>query len=76
MYQTRCIKKINDKTTQDFFFPFQILLFENDNAVVSGITGILDMENCSMAHFLQMTPSTSKKMTVFMQVLRPELFFH
>ncbi|CAH0749105.1 unnamed protein product [Diatraea saccharalis] len=49
----------------------KIILYENDNAVVAGIRGIMDLENCTMAHFLQMSPTMAKKMTVYMQDAAP-----
>ncbi|XP_013200524.2 uncharacterized protein LOC106143093 [Amyelois transitella] len=49
----------------------KIVLYENDNASVAGIRGVMDMEGTSMAHFMQMTPMLMKKMTVFSQDAMP-----
>lgn len=46
----------------------QILYMEDDDAVVSGVTAIIDLEGVTMGHFLQMTPLQMKKMTVVGQV--------
>ncbi|KAL4715179.1 hypothetical protein ACJJTC_012226 [Scirpophaga incertulas] len=49
----------------------KIILYENDNFVIAGVRSIMDMQNCTMAHFVQMTPSTMKKMSVYMQDAAP-----
>ncbi|KAJ0181738.1 hypothetical protein K1T71_002460 [Dendrolimus kikuchii] len=49
----------------------KIILMEDDNAVVAGSVGILDLENVTMGHFLQMTPMTMKKMVVASQDAMP-----
>lgn len=41
---------------------------EDDNATVAGGQSILDLEGVTMAHFMQMTPVTMKKMVVLGQV--------
>lgn len=41
---------------------------EDDQALVSGIESILDLDGVTMAHFLQMTPIQMKKMVVSSQV--------
>lgn len=48
-----------------------ILLQEDDNMVVAGQMGIIDLSNCTMAHFLQMSPSTVKRITVLSQDASP-----
>ncbi|XP_026738143.1 alpha-tocopherol transfer protein-like [Trichoplusia ni] len=49
----------------------KILLVDNDNAIVAGGRSILDLEGVTMAHFLQMTSSTMKKMVVLGQDASP-----
>ncbi|CAH0603258.1 unnamed protein product [Chrysodeixis includens] len=49
----------------------KILLVDNDNAIVAGSQSILDLEGVTMAHFLQMTSSTMKKMIVMSQDASP-----
>ncbi|XP_060807666.1 uncharacterized protein LOC106142999 [Amyelois transitella] len=49
----------------------KILFYENDNASVAGVRGIMDMEGTTMAHFMQMTPTMMKKMAVFSQDAAP-----
>lgn len=39
------------------------LLMEDDNFVVSGQVGILDLTNCTAEHFAQFKPDIIKKMT-------------
>lgn len=50
---------------------FQIMLDEDDDAVVNGFLNILDLKDVTMGHFLQMTPSFAKKMTVFQEEAVP-----
>lgn len=50
---------------------FQILLDEDDDAIVNGFLNILDLKDVTMGHFLQMTPSYAKKMTVFQEEAVP-----
>ncbi|KAM3959078.1 alpha-tocopherol transfer protein-like [Aphomia sociella] len=49
----------------------KILMIENDNVVVCGLTAVLDLDNVTMAHFLQMTPVLMKKMVVLSQDASP-----
>lgn len=51
-----------------YYYCFQIVLFEDDTTVVAGTASLLDLDGVGVAHFLQMTPSTMKKMTVSGQV--------
>lgn len=55
-------------TCSHFELFLQILYMEDDDAVVSGVTAIIDLEGVTMGHFLQMTPLQMKKMTVVGQV--------
>lgn len=55
-------------TSSHFELFLQILYMEDDDAVVSGVTAIIDLEGVTMGHFLQMTPLQMKKMTVVGQV--------
>lgn len=48
-----------------------ILTIEDDNLVIAGQMGVLDLSNVSMTHFLQMTPSFVKKMTMLGQESSP-----
>lgn len=48
-----------------------ILLLEDDNTVVAGQVGVCDLENCTMAHFLQFNPTFMKKMTMLNQEASP-----
>lgn len=47
---------------------FQIVMNEFDNATVAGGQSILDLDGVTMAHFVQMTPVTMKKMVMLGQV--------
>ncbi|XP_062127774.1 uncharacterized protein LOC133840129 [Drosophila sulfurigaster albostrigata] len=49
----------------------QIVLNEDDDAIVHGTINILDLANVKMGHFVQMTPSFAKKMTVFQEEALP-----
>jgi len=49
----------------------QIMLDEDDVAIVNGLISILDLSNVTTGHFLQMTPSFAKKMTVFQEEALP-----
>lgn len=49
----------------------EILLLEDDYANVNGVIFIGDFEKATMAHMFQMTPSVSKKMTVFSEEAVP-----
>ncbi|XP_058830845.1 retinol-binding protein pinta-like [Topomyia yanbarensis] len=48
-----------------------IMMIEDDNFVIAGQIGILDLANVTMAHFLQFTPSFVKKMTMMSQEASP-----
>ncbi|KAH8327389.1 hypothetical protein KR074_005318, partial [Drosophila pseudoananassae] len=49
----------------------QIMLDEDDVAIVNGMISILDLSNVTTGHFLQMTPTFAKKMTVFQEEALP-----
>ncbi|XP_002026122.2 uncharacterized protein LOC6601034 [Drosophila persimilis] len=49
----------------------QIMLNEDDVAIVNGMVSILDLANVTTAHFLHMTPAFAKKMTVFQEEALP-----
>ncbi|XP_053962519.1 alpha-tocopherol transfer protein-like [Anastrepha ludens] len=49
----------------------EILLLEDDYAMVYGVVSIVDLEKASMAHFMQMTPTSLKKMVVFSEEALP-----
>lgn len=44
-----------------------ILMLEDDNTVVAGQIGIIDLQNVTLAHFIQMQPAIVKKMTMMWQ---------
>lgn len=48
-----------------------IAMYEDDHMVVAGQTGFIDMANASMSHFLQMTPSVMKKLSLMSQEAVP-----
>lgn len=48
-----------------------IMMVEDDNCIVSGTVGILDLANVTMDHFLQFDLSLMKKMTVLSQEGQP-----
>nr|XP_019550290.2 uncharacterized protein LOC109420412 [Aedes albopictus] len=48
-----------------------IMMIEDDNFVIGGQIGILDLANVSMAHFLQFSPTFVKKMTMMSQEASP-----
>lgn len=48
-----------------------ILMQEDDNLIVAGQVGILDLANVTMAHFLQFSPQFVKKMTLMSQEASP-----
>lgn len=50
---------------------FQIMLDQDDDAIVNGFINVLDLKDVTMGHFLQMTPSFAKKMTVFQEEAIP-----
>jgi len=45
-----------------------ILLEENDRLVICGSMNVMDHEKNTLAHMIQMTPATVKKMTTLFQV--------
>ncbi|XP_037813925.1 alpha-tocopherol transfer protein-like [Lucilia sericata] len=49
----------------------EIVLLEDDYAVINGVVFIGDFEKATMAHMFQMTPSVAKKMTVFSEEAIP-----
>lgn len=51
-----------------------IMFREDDNLVVAGQIGILDVSNITMAHVLQMNPTFVKKITTMMQDATPLRF--
>ncbi|XP_055532754.1 retinol-binding protein pinta-like [Wyeomyia smithii] len=48
-----------------------LMMVEDDNFVIAGQIGILDLANVTMAHFLQFSPSFVKKMTMMSQEASP-----
>lgn len=62
-------------TIEDVFrvnsFFMDISLLEDDNMIVAGQMGIIDLANCTMGHFLQMSPAMVKRMTVLSQDASP-----
>lgn len=44
-----------------------ILMVEDDSTVVAGQIGIIDLQNVTIAHFIQMQPAFIKKMTMMWQ---------
>lgn len=44
-----------------------ILMVEDDNVMVAGQIGIIDLQNVTVAHFIQMQPAFMKKMTMMWQ---------
>jgi CRAL/TRIO domain len=48
-----------------------ILMMEDDNMIVAGQIGILDLANVGMAHFLQFNPTFVKKMSMMSQEASP-----
>lgn len=65
----------NKHTIQDVMkvssFIMDILHLEDDNLIVAGQLGILDLANVGMGHFVQMTPGFIKKMTMMSQEASP-----
>ncbi|XP_001983670.2 alpha-tocopherol transfer protein [Drosophila grimshawi] len=49
----------------------QIMLNEDDDAIVNGCIHLLDLTNLKTGHYLQMTPTLSKRMTVFQEQALP-----
>lgn len=48
-----------------------IMMYEDDNMIVSGSLSILDVKGATMAHFRQFTPTMMKKMTMAWQEANP-----
>ncbi|CAG9567044.1 unnamed protein product [Danaus chrysippus] len=48
-----------------------ILMYEDDAIVISGLTTLIDLEGVTMGHLLQITPSVMKKMVVYTQDALP-----
>ncbi|XP_055691361.1 alpha-tocopherol transfer protein-like [Lutzomyia longipalpis] len=48
-----------------------IIMVDDDQMIVAGQMGIIDLSNATMAHFLQYTPTLAKKMTVMSQDAMP-----
>lgn len=44
-----------------------ILLIEDDNSIVAGQIGVIDLKNMTVAHFVQMQPALMKKMSMMFQ---------
>lgn len=44
-----------------------ILMLEDDNSIVAGQFGVIDLANVTLAHLIQMQPAFVKKMTMVMQ---------
>lgn len=53
------------------FFLMTILMYDSDNAIIAGQTGLMDMKNASMAQFAQMSPALMKKMALLSQDASP-----
>ncbi|CAG9567045.1 unnamed protein product [Danaus chrysippus] len=49
----------------------RILIYEDDATIISGFRTIMDMEGVTLAHWLQITPSSMKKMAVLSQDAGP-----
>lgn len=49
----------------------EIAFYENDTLVIAGGRAIIDLEGVNTSHFMQMTPSVVKKMTVMSQDAAP-----
>lgn len=61
---------INDVFRVNSLF-MDIMQLEDDNLIVAGQTGIIDLSNCTMGHFLQMSPAMVKRITVLSQDASP-----
>lgn len=48
-----------------------ILMYEDDHTIVAGQMGFIDLKDSSMAHFLQMSPSLMKKLSLMSQEAIP-----
>lgn len=62
--------KIDEIMKVSFMFG-EILLREDDNFVIAGQAGVLDLAHATMSHFVQMTPSWSKKLNMLSQDASP-----
>lgn len=49
----------------------EILMWEDDYAIVNGFVHIADLKNWTKEHFFQMSPSMVKKMTVYSEEAMP-----
>ena len=50
------------------YMMIDLILEENDRCVICGAVNVMDHENTTMAHMVQMTPSLMKKMSTVFQV--------
>lgn len=48
-----------------------IMMIEDDNYVIAGQTGIIDLAGVTMAHFMQFNPTFIKKVTMMSQEASP-----
>lgn len=48
-----------------------VAMYEDDNMVIGGQIGFIDLSNASMSHFMQMTPGLMKKMALMSQEAIP-----
>lgn len=53
------------------FFLMTILMYDDDNVIIAGQSGLMDMKNASMAQFAQMSPALMKKMALLSQDASP-----
>lgn len=49
----------------------EILMWEDDYAIVNGFIHLMDMKGWTKQHFFQVTPSLMKKMTVYSEEAMP-----
>lgn len=49
----------------------EIIMWEDDYAIINGFVHIADLKNWKKEHFFQMTPSLMKKMTVYSEEAMP-----
>uniref|UniRef100_A0A1I8Q7S8 CRAL-TRIO domain-containing protein n=1 Tax=Stomoxys calcitrans TaxID=35570 RepID=A0A1I8Q7S8_STOCA len=65
-------EKYSGEDVMQLFHALQeIMILEDDYANINGVVFIGDFEKATLAHFFQMTPSLSKKMTVFSEEAMP-----
>ncbi|XP_013105399.1 alpha-tocopherol transfer protein-like isoform X2 [Stomoxys calcitrans] len=64
-------KYSGEEVLQMFHAQQEIMILEDDYATINGIVFIGDFEKATLAHFFQVTPSLSKKMTVFAEEAIP-----